>query len=448
MSASILLAIFVDGGIRIEASLAINFLLSASAFWLAWKWHSAKASLILGAQFLVIPTYLAYSSLGTFDSSMLVYPAGVIAISVVAQPKSAVIFSTLTMLCVGFLGLATFKGWNGDHVLSSIIATNPIDIIASTVLLGFSAVVAVYVSTLLTGLLRTLANHQDQLEERIRKRTAELEKANFELTLAVKRLDDARVELVRGEKLAGLGSLVAGVAHELNTPIGNVTVSATSLQGYALDFKKLSDSGVLRKSELNAFLSRCLEGIDLIISSTKRAADLVTSFKLVAVDQTSERRRKFELDQVINDVAKSMRPGFRGHAWTLNCIVEPNLICDSYPGPLGQVLSNLIQNAVFHGFQGRESGTINISAKRLDDQNVQIVVQDDGCGIPPDTISRIFDPFFTTRMGQGGSGLGLTIVHNLVTGTLLGKIAVESAVDQGTSFVLTIPTTVGHATEV
>jgi signal transduction histidine kinase len=262
------------------------------------------------------------------------------------------------------------------------------------------------------------------------------------LRLAVNKLDQARVELVRGEKLAGLGSLVAGVSHELNTPIGNTAVAASTLAHHVNAFHQQVDAGNLRKSDLQVFLTRCAEGAELIVSSSQRAAELVASFKQVAVDQTSDRRRTFALDEVIKDVLRSMRPSFKGRDWTIDRDIAQGILCDGYPGPLGQVISNLVQNAVFHGFRDRTSGSIQIAARLQDGAQVQITVRDDGHGIPPEALKKIFDPFFTTRLGQGGSGLGLTIVHNLVTVMLGGRIEVESAVGQGTCFTLTLPLTV------
>lgn len=436
---SVALFAFVTGSPNVMLSIVCSGLLSAVSIALALRWRIRPAALILGIQFLVLPTYLAYTGLGTFDSVILVYPAGMMAISVVGKPRQTAAFALATVLCVAFICLATLKNQVSNHAMWPVVEENPVDIVSTLVITAFAGIVATYVSIILTGLLRALAGHQATLEERILRRTRDLAASNDELRLAVSNLDKARVELVRGEKLAGLGSLVAGVAHELNTPIGNTAVAATTLMHHVNAFQAQVDAGALRKSDLLAFLARSREGTELIVSASHRAADLVASFKQVAVDQTSDRRREFELDEVITDVLRSMSPSFKGRDWTIDHAIPLNVRCDGYPGPLGQVITNLVQNAVFHGFRDRNTGHIHIAAKLLDADQVQITVRDDGHGIPADALGRIFDPFFTTRLGQGGSGLGLTIVHNLVTKVMGGRIDVESTPGVGTCFTLTLP---------
>lgn len=430
---------FVTGSAPVMASIAASGVLSAISIGLARRSKLAPAAVILGAQFLVLPTYLAYIGLGTFDSVILIYPAGMMSISVVGRPRQTAVFAILTMCCVAFVAVCTLNSWIGNPVMRNVIAENPVDIVATLVIVAFAGIVATYVSIILTGLLHALASHQATLEQQILRRTRDLAASNDELRLAVKNLDQARVELVRGEKLAGLGSLVAGVSHELNTPIGNSAVAASALLHHVNAFRQQIDAGNLRKSDMQVFLNRCTEGAELIVSSSHRAADLVASFKQVAVDQTSDRRRAFELDEVVKDVLRSMRPSFKGRDWKIECVIPPGISCDGYPGPLGQVITNLVQNAVFHGFRDRASGHVHIASALVDPDQVQITVRDDGHGIPAEALGKIFDPFFTTRLGQGGSGLGLTIVHNLVTTVLCGRIDVVSTVGQGTCFTLTLP---------
>lgn len=440
------LFVFIKGQWEISFSIAVCASLSGLSLWLATREKLLPAATILGAQFLVLPTYLAYRALGTYDSVMLIYPAGMMAISVVVKPRQAAIFSLMTVLCAAFVGVATTNHAIGDKTFSDLAANNPIDVIATMVIVGFAGLVATYMSVILTGVLRRLADHQASLEEEILHRTQDLAASNDELRLAVSNLDKARVELVRGEKLAGLGSLVAGVSHELNTPIGNTVVAASTLLHHVHEFRQQVDAGNLRKSDLQIFLNRCAEGSELMLNSSHRAAELVASFKQVAVDQTSDRRRVFELDEVIKDVLRSMRPSFVGRDWKIESTIPGGIHCDGYPGPLGQIITNLVQNALFHGFRDRPLGSIEIKAQLMPGDLVQITVRDDGHGIPAEALQRIFDPFFTTRLGQGGSGLGLTIVHNLVTVMLAGRLEVESIVGRGTLFTLTLPLTVPHST--
>ena len=437
--AALIVVFFDPGGWPVILAILVSAALSALSIWMTLHSRPVAAAFILALQFLALPTYLAFTAIGTYDPAMLIYPAGMIAMSVVAKPRPTAAFAALSMVCISFIALATYYNWIGNPLLTDLIAQNPADILAAVVIVGFSGVVSTYVSIILTGVLRKLADHQAALERNIFVRTRELADSNDDLRQAVLNLDQARVELVRGEKLAGLGSLVAGVAHELNTPIGNSAVTASALLHHVNEFRKQVEGGTLRKSDLQVFLNQCAEGADLIVSSTQRAAELVASFKQVAVDQTSDRRRDFDLNDTVQDVLRSMRPSFKGSDWVIECDVPSGIHCDGYPGPLGQVITNLVQNAVVHGFHGRSRGTLQVKLVSFDSNRVQLTVADDGHGIPTGSLSKIFDPFFTARLGQGGSGLGLTIVHNLVTVMLGGRIEVASTVGQGTCFTLSFP---------
>ena len=435
-----LIVVFFDpGGWPIILAILGSAGLSAMSIWMATHNRPVAAAFVLALQFLVLPTYLALTALGTYDSAMLIYPAGMIAMAVVTKPRPTAAFASLCMACVSAVALSTYNNWIGNKSFADFIANNPVDIVAAMVIVGFAGVVSTYVSVILTGVLRKLADHQATLEHNIFLRTRELADSNDELRLAVLNLDQARAELVRGEKLAGLGSLVAGVSHELNTPIGNSAVAASALLHHVAEFRQQVEGGTLRKSDLQVFLSRCGEGADLIVSSTQRAAELVASFKQVAVDQTSDRRREFDLAETVQDVLRSMRPSFKGHDWKIVCDIPQGIHCDGYPGPLGQVIANLVQNAVLHGFSDRMQGTLQVKAALLDNERVLLTVADDGHGIPAESLTKIFDPFFTTRLGQGGSGLGLTIVHNLATVMLGGQIDAASTVGEGTCFTLRFP---------
>jgi PAS domain S-box-containing protein len=276
------------------------------------------------------------------------------------------------------------------------------------------------------------------LERRVSERTHALEAANIELTAALENLQRAQKELLRAEKMASLGSLVAGIAHELNTPIGtSVTVASTLQQQTDLVILNLSKG--LRRSELDDFLNKSRLGADILLRNLNKASELVTSFKQVAVDQTSANRRKFALDEMVAEIILTLSPTIRKTGHKVICSIPPQIIMDSYPGPLGQVLNNLIMNSFTHGFEGDFQGSVIISANILDVGNVEISVSDNGQGIPEKNIEKIFDPFFTTKLGQGGSGLGLNIVYNLVTGILGGQIVANSEVDKKTLFTITLP---------
>lgn len=245
--------------------------------------------------------------------------------------------------------------------------------------------------------------------------------------------------LVQAEKLASLGSLVSGVAHELGTPLGNSLTVTTALSQQVEDFAVLARSGQLRRSSLEEFVTYCQDATRLIQRSNERAGQLIAHFKEASVDQTSERRRVFHLDQVLQDMLAPLLPQIRQLPIDVTMTVPPNILMDSYPGPLEQVLSNLFQNAVRHGFDEGMPGNLRIEAERAPDDRVHIVFTDDGRGMSREVAAHAFDPFFTTRLGQGGSGLGLYIVYNLVTGVLGGKISLHSTPGAGTRFEIVVP---------
>lgn len=273
------------------------------------------------------------------------------------------------------------------------------------------------------------------LEDRVAERTQAFQQANTELSEALENLQRAQGELLRTEKLAALGALVAGVAHELNTPIGIGVTVASTLQEDSLAFARALDQGMSR-SRLNQFIDKTRSASDLLLRSLSRAAELISSFKQVAVDQTSAQRRVFKLDELVHEIVLTLGPSIRKTPYTVVSDIPQDIALDSFPGHLGQVLINLVNNALLHAFGGRSEGRISIAARRIDDELIEITVSDDGNGIADKDLPRIFDPFFTTRMGQGGSGLGLSIVHNLVAGPLRGSISVESALQIGTTFTL------------
>ena len=278
----------------------------------------------------------------------------------------------------------------------------------------------------------------ETLERRVAERTADLVTANKDLAQALDTLRIAQGELVNSEKLAALGSLVAGVAHELNTPIGNGLLAATVLADKTRQFSSDYSSGLTRRTT-EAYISDMTQITELVVRNIARSAELVTSFKQVAVDQTSSQRRRFLLASVVAENIKALRPTINKTAFTVEEAVPGDIDMDSYPGPIGQVLINLVNNAIVHGFEGRSRGTITIDAALAEPGWLELRISDDGVGIAAEHIGRIYDPFFTTKLGAGSSGLGLNISHNIVTGLLGGKIRVNSQAGGGTTFVLHLP---------
>ncbi len=279
---------------------------------------------------------------------------------------------------------------------------------------------------------QALERYRDHLEELVAARTAELQRTNEELHRAMN-------QLVQTEKLAALGHLVAGIAHELNTPLGNARTMASALDEHLSEFATAVETGALRRSQLEQFLTRSREAVGLLERNTARAANLISHFKQVAVDQTSMRRRRFDLRQTIEETLDTLQPQFKHTTHQVEVAIPEPLEMDSYPGPLEQIIANLVSNSLIHGFTGINGGIIRIQATAISSDRIQIKYLDNGTGIPENIINNIFDPFFTTILGSGGPGLGLYIVYNLVIGVLGGTIESQSVVGQGVQFQLTLP---------
>ena len=280
---------------------------------------------------------------------------------------------------------------------------------------------------------------QRRIEELNASLEAKVEARTAELKGALQNLKDSQAALLQSEKLAALGRLVAGIAHELNTPIGNSLLSASTLAERTRAFAAAAAAGGLRRSTLTEYVTDATEASGILQRNLDKAAELIRSFKQVAADQTSSQRRSFALKEVVDEVLLAHRPMLRKLPIEVASEVPEGIRLDSYPGPLGQVLANLITNAVLHGYEGRSEGVVRISARPLGADGVEIAVVDQGRGIPEADLQRIFDPFFTTRLGRGGTGLGLGICHTIVTDALGGTIAVRSRPGEGASFVVRIP---------
>lgn len=266
----------------------------------------------------------------------------------------------------------------------------------------------------------------------------ELEKANEELKISLETLETTRDKLVQSEKMAALGELVAGVAHEINTPVGVGVTAASFLDTKTKEFRKIYESGNLKRSELESYLNTIEEISGSILINMERAAELISSFKQVAVDQSSGEARVFNLKTYINEILLSLRPKLKKTSHEINVSCDEDIEINSFPGAFSQILNNLIMNSLFHGFKGMENGSIDIDIKREND-SIRFVYRDNGAGMPEEKCSKIFDPFYTTMRGQGGTGLGMSIVFNLVTQTLAGSIECTSSEEKGMEVLIQFP---------
>lgn len=286
------------------------------------------------------------------------------------------------------------------------------------------------------------ANHKAlnaSLEEIVSERTIALKDANQELIQTLEKLHQFQRQMVQNEKMASLGDMVAGVAHEVNTPIGLGVTASTMMLDRLKTVQDDYDNKRLKASGLKRFFDESNENLNIIYRNLNRAAELISSFKQVAVDQSSESSRTFCVSQLVNEILLSLQPRLKklSHEVTVEC--DPNLTVQTKAGPINQILINLIMNSLIHGFEGLENGLISISAELVTSNKLKIVYRDNGRGIPPVIRKKIFDPFVTTKRGQGGSGLGMHLVYNLVTQGLKGSISLSSEEGEGVEFVIIFP---------
>ncbi len=279
----------------------------------------------------------------------------------------------------------------------------------------------------------------NELEQKIEARTRALSQKNGELSQTLNSLRKMQRQLVESEKLASLGQLVAGIAHEINTPVGVSVTAASTLAEQTEKLQALYRDGSMKRSDLDHYVDSAATISKLVLSNMERAATLIQSFKEVAIDQTSEERRSFRLKSYIEDVLLNLSPTLRRaeRQVTLDCADDIEI--DSYPGALAQILTNFVMNALLHAFDEGRPGGMAIVVREPDSETVELSFSDNGKGIPEKNMALIFDPFFTTMRGRGGSGLGLNIVHNLVTGSLQGQISVHSKINEGTAFTISFP---------
>jgi signal transduction histidine kinase len=275
------------------------------------------------------------------------------------------------------------------------------------------------------------ANLYNTLEQKVSDRTQQLSQA-------LEELKTTQDQLVESKKMAALGSLVAGVAHEVNTPVGTSITLVSTLIDKTTALMATVEQGQLKRSDLSNYLNIAKECGDIILTNLNNAAELVQSFKQVAVDQTNLEQRTIKLKVYLEETLFSLAPNLRQTLHTVTVTGDDTVTISSYPGALAQVVTNLVMNSLMHAYQPEEAGQMYFQVLQQGDRAI-VQYSDDGCGIPEEHLSRIFEPFFTTARHRGGTGLGLHIVYNLVTQKLQGRINVQSEVEKGTLFIVTLP---------
>ncbi|WP_293268712.1 HAMP domain-containing sensor histidine kinase [Neptunomonas sp.] len=268
---------------------------------------------------------------------------------------------------------------------------------------------------------------------------AALKDAHQTTATALSDLKQAHSSMIQSEKMASLGSLVAGIAHEINTPLGNSLTVATSVSDITRKIKIDIDAGTLTKSALDNFVESITEASTILERNLHTAAKQIRNFKNVAVDQTSEKRRLFDVKQVVEEVIYTLNPQIKHTPYRVEVSIPSGINMNSYPGPLGQIITNCFNNALLHGFEAKKSGLISIKASLMNEGWLSLDISDDGQGMALEECMKAFDPFYTTKLGSGGSGLGLNLVYNLTTTILGGAVDIKSTINMGVTLSFKLP---------
>jgi signal transduction histidine kinase len=272
-----------------------------------------------------------------------------------------------------------------------------------------------------------------------RRRAEQVARESLSEALRLEELRAAQDRLIQTEKLASLGELTAGIAHEMNSPVGTSLTIASSLAERCKTFSDEQSSGQLRRSQLTEFVDKNRDAANQLVENLRRAGGLVQSFKQLATNQAQVDRHLFDLKRATDQMLASLRPTVESFKGAIKVDIPDGIMMNSYPGPYGQVLTSLYLNAVTHGLEETKGGHITINARQLNDKHVEINFSDDGKGMSEVVQRKAFDPFFTTRRSQGRTGLGLHIAYNIVTQQLGGQITVRSKPGEGATFIISLP---------
>ncbi len=356
--------------------------------------------------------------------------------SMLVRPVWSFLGATLGFFALGIVHLLKRLGILADLQSLSLV----LQIGSAGTTMAFAIAVMVRVRRMVEAQRAAQIDYADKLERKVSERTSQLLESKESAEHALAQLKSTQRQLLEADKMASLGQLVAGVSHEVNTPLGVAVTASSHLTERSRILQNQLANDSLSRSDLEAYIAETRDAGAMIERNLERAAHLIRSFKQVSVDRTSDGRRRFELATQISELIDSLRVSWKRRPVTLSVDCPSGIELDSFPGALGQVLTNLIQNALLHGFDPEEAGQMRIGVKQLDPSTVQIIFEDNGKGMTQATLARIFDPFFTTKRNQGGTGLGLNIVYNLVVQKLGGEIEASSKPGQGLRLTIRLPT--------
>ncbi len=280
--------------------------------------------------------------------------------------------------------------------------------------------------------------NQETLELKVQQRTTKLQVLNDEITETLNQVEKMQEQLIESEKMASLGGLVAGIAHEVNTPVGICLTATSFLKERYEHLKKAYDVDKMTQNDFEDFLKIVHDSSDMILKNIQRATEIIQNFKKVAVDQSIEDRRCFNIKEYFFEIIKSLNPKLKQHHHKIEVNSENNIYINSYPGAFYQVFSNLIINSIVHGFENIDEGKIAIDVT-CNENTMTIEYQDNGLGISPEILIKVFEPFVTTKRNKGGTGLGAHIIYNIITQQLQGTISCSSDLGKGVFFKMIIP---------
>jgi len=408
-------------------AVTVSALLLTSVYFMA---HRGKAK-IGGNILLLILTFMLLGFVWKFDGLrdevLLVFPAIIMFSLLLGSKRFALyvyLFVCLNVFIIGFMNQYGYISHNhsSSDLNSAILIIIILSIISYAVLL-----IAKDISRTNNALLQS----KEELEIRVLKRTEELQESLNNLT-------NTQDQLIEAEKMASLGRLVAGVAHEINTPLGIAITASSHLDTATDNFSQEFDKENISKKNVHRYIETSQKSTELVLSNLKRAADLIQNFKEVAIDQSENSNRKFNVKSYLNEILSSLMPKLKETKHKVELFCDAELEVYTNAGAIAQVITNLFVNSLQHGFEEVNQGLISIIVNQHG-ENTSLIYLDNGCGMSTDNVAKVFEPFFTTKRGSGGSGLGMHVTYNLMTQSLKGSISCSSTMNKGTQFELLFP---------